>query len=74
VVSSRDRRHFAQIASAEKGLESESIAVAARRSPGENIEIGLELSEFAAAFGGEIDQPDQISPARVWRERRRSER
>jgi hypothetical protein len=27
------------------------------------------LSEFAAAFGADLSRPDEVSPARLWRER-----
>lgn len=74
MTGSADRNRFERIARAERDSESESIAVAASRSPGENIEIGLELSDFAAAFGGEIVRPDENSPARARRERIRSRR
>lgn len=55
----------------ENELARESIQAAATRAPGKNIALGLELGEFAAAFGGDLTRPDEISPASLWRDRSR---
>ncbi len=70
MVSARDREHFKRIAAAEREAERESIEQAAARGPGESIELGLALSEFAAAFGGEIAGSDDVAPSSLWRARR----
>jgi hypothetical protein len=70
--SARDRGHFDRIAAAEREAERESIEAAAARSPGENVELGIALSDFAAAFGGDTTSPDDVAPASLWRARRRS--
>jgi hypothetical protein len=67
VIKASDRRHLEQIARAEEQLAADSIRAAASRSPGENIEIGFGLAEFAASFGGEIYRPDEVPLAAVWR-------
>jgi hypothetical protein len=72
VASARDRGHFDRIAAAEREAERESIEAAAARSPGENVELGLELSDFAAAFGGDTSSPDDVAPVRLWRARRQA--
>ena len=71
MVSVEDREHFRRIAEAEADLDRESIRAAAARSPGENIALGLELSEFASAFGGDLSRPDEVAPACLWRALRR---
>lgn len=72
MVSPRDRAHFARIAAAELELAREAAAEGARRTPGDSILLGLELSEFASAFGGDLSHPDDVSPASLWRCRTRS--
>lgn len=69
MVSEHDREHFRRIAECEAELNDEAIEAAARRSPGENIALGLELSEFAAAFGGDVSHPDEVPPIQLWRAR-----
>lgn len=66
MVSDHDREHFRRIADAERELERQALHDAAGRDPGLNIEIGLELSEFAAAFGADLSRPDDVSPASLW--------
>ncbi|MFN8626675.1 MAG: hypothetical protein U0587_11955 [Candidatus Binatia bacterium] len=50
-------------------MNAESIRVAARRTPGENIALGFELAAFAVAFGGDISHAEEIPPIRLWRAR-----
>jgi len=69
MVSAKDREHFRRIAEVEAELNAEAIRDSAARSPGENIALGFALSEFAAAFGADLSRPDEVSPARLWRER-----
>jgi len=69
MVSEGDREHFRRIAEAEAKLNEEAVETAARRSPGENIALGLELSEFAAAFGGDASHPDEVPLIQLWRAR-----
>lgn len=72
MVSRRDRAHFDLIALTERELAREAIEESARRTPGESIALGLELSEFASAFGGDVSHPEDVSPASVWRTRVRT--
>jgi len=65
------REHFRRIADSEAELNDEAIAAAARRSPGDNIALGLELSEFAAAFGGDVSHSDEVPLIQLWRARNR---
>jgi len=69
VVSESARAHFLRIAEAEAELNAESLRFDAEQSPGDNILRGLELSEFAAAFGADLSRPDEVSPASLWRTR-----
>lgn len=69
MIRPRERKHFEAIALAEAEAAQQSIEAAARRTPGENIEIGFALSAFATSFGGEIDRPEEVSPAHCWRTR-----
>jgi hypothetical protein len=67
VVSERVRAHFRYIAEAEAELNAESRRIDAEQSPGDNILRGLDLSEFATAFGADLSRPDspvvrKISP------------
>jgi hypothetical protein len=69
MVPEQDREHFRRIAAIEADLNRESIRAAAARSPGENIALGLQLSEFAAAFGGDVSHADEPPMIQLWRER-----
>jgi hypothetical protein len=69
MVSAKDREHFQRIAAFEAELNREAIRESAARTPGENIALGFALSEFAVAFGADLSRPDDVSPARLWRER-----
>jgi hypothetical protein len=71
MVSEKDREHFRRIAEAETDLSREALLVCARRDPGVNIEVGLELSDFAIGFGGDPTRPDEVAPIHLWRKRRR---
>ncbi len=71
MVSERARAHFRCIAEAEAELNAESLRHDAEQSPGDNILRGLELSEFATAFGADLSRPDEVSPAALWRTRKR---
>lgn len=70
MVSESARAHFRCIAEAEAELNAESLRLDAEQSPGDNILRGLELSEFATAFGADLSRPDEVSPASLWRARR----
>ena len=69
MVAPADRDHFRRIAEAEAEMNREAVLDSASRSPGENIALGFALSEFAAAFGADLTRADEVSPARLWRER-----
>ena len=69
MVSERDRAHFDRIALAEAELNRDAIRACAARSPGTNVEIGLELGDFALAFGGDLTRPDEVAPIELWRQR-----
>ena len=69
MVSDADRAHFRRIAAIEAELNDQAVRQAAGRTPGENIALGFELAEFAAAFGGDISHCDEIPPIRLWRAR-----
>jgi hypothetical protein len=70
MVSARDRAHFDRIAGAGAELDRDSIRACVARSPGRNVEIGFELSDFALAFGGDLTRPDEVPPIELWRRRR----
>jgi hypothetical protein len=70
MLSEKDRAHFRCIAEAEAELDEEALRAAARRSPGDNIALGFALSEFAAAFGGDVSHPDEVPLIDLWRTRR----
>jgi len=63
--------HLRVIAEGERELAADSIRAAANRDPGMNVAVGLELGEFAAAFGGDLSREDEVSPASLWLARRR---
>ncbi len=69
MVSDSDRRHFAIIAAAEAEMAQEMIFEDARRAPGDNIALGLELGELAAAFGTDVTKPDPVPAAALWQTR-----
>ena len=50
MVPERDRARMRRIADAMEELNRDAVHEAARRSPGENIEIGLGLSDAALAI------------------------
>ena len=70
MVSDKDREHFRRIAAIEAELNDEAVRRGAARSPGDNIMLGFELSEFAAAFGGDISHVDEVPLIQLWRARR----
>ena len=70
MVSEKDRAHFRRIAEAEASLNRDALRADAAREPGANIELGLALSEFAAAFAGDLSRPDEVAPASLWRKLR----
>ena len=47
MATERDKAHFRAIAEYEAAANAESLRADAHRTPGENIELGLKLSEFA---------------------------
>ncbi len=60
------------IAEAMDALNREAVAEAARRSPGENIEIGLALGDFALAIAQhDAPRPEEVAPAQLWKELKR---
>lgn len=69
VITAQDREHFRVIAETEAELNLESIHACARREPGRNVEIGLDLSEFAASFGGDLSRPDPVPMIALWKAR-----
>ncbi len=69
MVTAGEREHFRRIAEFEARLNREAVRESAARSAGENIALGFALSEFAAAFGADLARGDEVSPARLWRER-----
>lgn len=68
-VSDKDREHFRRIAAVEAELNEEAVRASALRTPGENIALGFELSEFAAAFGGDVTHEDEVPLIHLWRAR-----
>ena len=70
MVSEKDREHFRRLAAIEAELNEEAIRAAAMRTPGENIALGFELSEFAAAFGGDVTHEDEVPLIHLWRARK----
>lgn len=70
MVSEREGEHFRRIAQAESELNRDAIRACALRDPGANIELGLELSDFAISFGAELTRPDEVAPICLWRQRR----
>jgi hypothetical protein len=74
MVSEKDREHFRRIAAIEAELNDEAVRRGAARSPGDNIMLGFELSEFAAAFGGDISHLDEVPLIQLWRARARRTR
>jgi hypothetical protein len=75
MATKRDWAHMRAIAEGEAVLNLESIRRAALRTPGENVEAGLALSEFAAAlaigFGNKISNEPKPSIPALWKSRRR---
>jgi len=67
MITPRERRHFEAIGRAEAEQARHSIEAAAGRTPGENIELGFALAEFARSFGGEIYRTEKVSLASCWR-------
>ncbi len=57
MASLEEREHFRRIAAQEAALSAAALEASARRSPGENLEEGLALSDFALAFGGTTTRP-----------------
>ena len=69
MVSEKDREHFRRLAEIEAELNQEALHACAARPPGVNIALGLELGEFAAAFGGDVSRPDEVAPITLWHRR-----
>ena len=69
MVSDNDREHFRRIAAIEAQLNDEALRAAALRTPGESIALGFALSEFAAAFGGDVTHEDEVPLIHLWRAR-----
>ena len=69
MVSEKDREHFRRIALAEADLNRDAIRACAARTPGANVALGLELSDFAIAFGADLTRPDEVAPVRLWQRR-----
>jgi hypothetical protein len=70
-AATRDRmaRWRRSIADGEERNRLDSIARAAARSPGENIEAALALSAFVSEFAASLERDDEIAPAQLWRAR-----
>jgi hypothetical protein len=71
MVSEKDRAHFRRLAEGEAELNREALLACAARSPGANIALGLELSDFAINFGGDQTRPEEVAPIQLWRDRGR---
>jgi hypothetical protein len=69
MVSERDRDHFRRIAEVEDELNREAVHRCAARTPEVNVGLGLELSDFALEFGGDLTRPDEVAPIQLWRDR-----
>lgn len=75
MVSERDRARMRRIAAAMDELNRDAVAEAARRSPGENIEIGLRLGDAALAIAQPAGaRPPDVPPIWRWRELQRRRR
>ena len=67
-MSEKERVWLKSIANGMAELNREAIHRAARRSPGENIEVGLDLSELASAIATHLERPDEVPPVSIWRQ------
>ena len=73
MVSDKDRELMKRRGAAMNRVNDEAIAEAARRSPGENILIGLRLGDFARAVAQHPEVRDDPVPlVRIWRGLQRS--
>lgn len=69
MASERDKARMKRIAETMEGLNREAVREAAGRTPGENVEIGLRLGNFAlAAAQHPHTRTEEVPPARIWRE------
>lgn len=63
------------IARAMDEMNREAVIEAVRRTPGENIEIGLRLGDLALAMAQhQVPRPDEVAPSALWQARRHSKR
>ncbi len=68
MASQRDKEIMARRGQIMDELNRRAIREAAKRTPGENIEIGLRLSDFArGAAQGPIVREEKIPLVQVWR-------
>lgn len=63
----RLRRWRQSIAAGEVAAREEAIARAARRSPGENVEIAIDLSEFVSTYAASLERDEEVAPIALWR-------
>jgi hypothetical protein len=68
MVSQKDKELMRRRGAAMDRVNDEAIAEAARRTPGENILIGLQLGDFARAVAQNPEvRSDPVPPVRIWR-------
>jgi hypothetical protein len=70
-VSSKDREHFAAIATAERQSEEERIDAALHTPPGERILEGLRLGRLAPKSGAHLAEEDARADGQMELARRR---
>jgi hypothetical protein len=72
MVTQRDRERMRLIGRALDELNREAVAQAARRSPSENIELGLRLGDAALVIAQHAaPRPAEVAPIQLWRARQR---
>ncbi len=71
MATDRDRAHLRSIAEYEAKANADSLREDALRSPGQNIELGLQLSQFAASaaaqMGTSLNEEPPVPLSSVWR-------
>jgi hypothetical protein len=66
-MDERMRRWRESIARGMEEKRIESVARAAARTPGENIEAAFAMTAWASTFAGSMDRDEEVSPASIWR-------
>lgn len=61
------RRWRDSIAQAMEEKRLESVARAAARTPGENIEAAFRLTASASMSSGSLDRDEEVPPVVIWR-------